>query len=65
MGRHQAGDLTGAETNNVDAALAGILQSLFDTIADLWPDEGGPCHDNSVNFEYEAVSAFFYKDALL
>ncbi len=51
-----------AETNNVDAALAGIMQSLLDASADLWPDEGGVCHDISVNFEYDAVSAYFYED---
>ena len=47
---------------NVDAALAETVISLMGMTADLAPDEDGVCQQISINFEFEAVSAFFFSE---
>lgn len=47
---------------NVDAALAETVISLMGMTADLAPDESGVCQQISINFEFEAVSAFFFAE---
>lgn len=48
--------------NPVDAALAETLRSLLQVTADLAPDEEGVCQQISINFEFEAVSAFYFAE---
>ena len=47
---------------NVDAALEETVIALMATRADLAPDEDGVCHEISINFEFEAVSAFLFEE---
>lgn len=47
---------------NVDAALEETVISLMGIKADLAPDEDGVCHEISINFEFEAVSAFLFEE---
>lgn len=46
----------------VDAALEETVIALMATRADLAPDEDGVCHEISINFEFEAVSAFLFEE---
>jgi hypothetical protein len=55
--------VTVAEANDAEGLLGGIMKSLLDQNADLWPDDQGVCQDISVNFELDAVSAFLYDSA--
>jgi hypothetical protein len=52
-----------AEEENVDSGLAGILETLLGTWADLAPDETGECTQVSITFEYTSTQVFFYSDA--
>lgn len=47
--------------NNVDPELAGLLEPLLRTAADLVPDEDGVCTQISATFEFEAVPAFLFE----
>ncbi len=51
-----------AEYEDVDAALADILEALLDANADLDPQSDGSCAEISVNFDFVAQPAFFYPE---
>lgn len=49
-----------ARGDNVDPAVAGLLETLLAKNADLTPNELGVCADISVTFDFVAVSAFWF-----
>ena len=49
-----------ARGENVNPAVADVLDALLSTHADLDADAAGVCHDISTTFDFEAVSAFWY-----
>lgn len=49
-------------TEAVDAGLTDIMESLLGLYADLSPNDAGECEDISVNFEYEAIPAYFFDE---
>lgn len=51
-----------AGSENVDAALVGVVEALLDTYADLQPDEDGVCQQISVNLDFQAIDAWFFED---
>ncbi len=50
-----------AGTENVDAALAGLMSDMLDYNADLSPDAEGVCQQIAMNFEFTAAPAFFFE----
>lgn len=50
-----------AGTEDVDDALYGILEGLLANAADLDFDGDGECEALSINFEFQAVGAYFYE----
>jgi hypothetical protein len=50
-----------AATEDVDDALYGILEGLLANAADLDFDGDGECEALSMNFEFQAVGAYFYE----
>ena len=51
-----------AQTENVDADLAAMVESLVQVTADLDKDGDGVCEQISMTFTFEAVPAFFFGD---
>lgn len=51
-----------AAERSSDPTLAHTIRSLLAIAADLDPGEDGVCRQIAINFEFEAVSAFFYAD---
>jgi hypothetical protein len=49
-----------AQTEGVDSALVGVLDTLLSQNADLSPGPAGVCEQVSINFEFEAVPAYVF-----
>lgn len=51
-----------ATNEDVDADLVDLMGTLLSLYADLQPNDAGTCDQLSVNFEYEAIPAWFFDE---